>query len=138
MREHAASLVLAARKAREAAYAPYSGFRVGAALLTKDGQIFSGCNIENVSYGLCNCAERTAIFSAIAAGFRPGDFTHLAVIADGSDSDRDPGQPRRRQFRVDRRRTPPRSLHRYIDQRLSGATLDGRCQSRNLKRILTE
>jgi cytidine deaminase len=85
MREHAASLVLAARKAREAAYAPYSGFRVGAALLTKDGQIFSGCNIENVSYGLCNCAERTAIFSAIAAGFRPGDFTHLAVIADGSE-----------------------------------------------------
>lgn len=81
--EAIASLILAARNAREAAYAPYSGFMVGAALLTQDGRIFSGCNVENVSYGLSNCAERTAIFSAIAAGCRPGDFTHLAVIADG-------------------------------------------------------
>jgi cytidine deaminase len=85
MTEPVAALILAARNAREAAYAPYSGFRVGAAVLTKDGQIFSGCNVENVSYGLSNCAERTAIFAAIAAGFRPGDFTHLAVIADSGE-----------------------------------------------------
>ena len=82
MTEQVAALILAARRARDAAYAPYSGFQVGAALLTRDGRIFSGCNVENAAYGLCNCAERTALFSAIAAGCRPGDFTHLAVIAD--------------------------------------------------------
>src|SRR6476659_6287155 len=68
--------------ARDKAYAPYSKFKVGAALLTKDGKIFDGCNIENASYGLCNCAERTAFFSAIANGYQPGDFTALAVIGD--------------------------------------------------------
>ena len=76
------SLIQAAREARERAYAPYSGFKVGAAALTKDGRVFGGCNVENASYGLCNCAERTALFAAIAAGCRPGDFTHLAVVAD--------------------------------------------------------
>lgn len=75
-------LIDAARAVREEAYAPYSGFRVGAAVLAKDGRMFSGCNVENASYGLCNCAERTALFSGIAAGCRPGDFTHLAVVAD--------------------------------------------------------
>lgn len=76
------ALIQAAREARERAYAPYSGFKVGAAALTKDGRVFGGCNVENASYGLCNCAERTALFAAIAAGCRPGDFTHLAVVAD--------------------------------------------------------
>ena len=76
------TLIQAACEARERAYAPYSGFKVGAAALTKDGRVFGGCNVENASYGLCNCAERTALFAAVAAGCRPGDFTHLAVVAD--------------------------------------------------------
>lgn len=76
------ALVRKARDARKRAYAPYSGFKVGAAVRTRDGKIFGGCNVENASYGLCNCAERTALFSAIAAGYKPGDFTHLAVVAD--------------------------------------------------------
>jgi len=75
-------LVELARQAREQAYAPYSRFLVGAALLTCDGRHFLGCNVENASYGLCNCAERTALFSAIAAGCKPGDFVRLAVIGD--------------------------------------------------------
>ena len=75
-------LLALARSAREQAYAPYSNFLVGAALLTRDGRRFSGCNVENASYGLCNCAERTALFNAVAAGCRPGDFAAIAVIAD--------------------------------------------------------
>jgi cytidine deaminase len=71
-----------ARMARRSAYAPYSRFQVGAALQTRDGKQFSGCNVENAAYGLCNCAERTALFSAIAAGYKPGDFSAIAVIAD--------------------------------------------------------
>jgi cytidine deaminase len=71
--EHAAS-------AREAAYAPYSNFKVGAAVLTANGQIFTGCNIENASFGATMCAERVAIFAAVAAGQR--QLQALAVIAD--------------------------------------------------------
>lgn len=75
-------LLALARDARERAYAPYSKFKVGAALLTHDGRPFHGCNVENAAYGLCNCAERTMLFSAIAAGCQPGDFAALAVITD--------------------------------------------------------
>lgn len=75
-------LLTMARQAREQAYAPYSRFLVGAAVITRDGRRFSGCNVENASYGLCNCAERTALFSAVAAGCKPGDFEALAVIGD--------------------------------------------------------
>lgn len=73
-------LVEAAWQTREAAYAPYSNFAVGAALLASDGRIFVGCNVENISYGLTNCAERVAIGAAIAAGVR--EFLAVAVVAD--------------------------------------------------------
>ena len=73
-------LVKAAWQARELAYAPYSMFPVGAALLAADGRVFVGCNVENLSYGLTNCAERVAIGAAIVAGAR--EFLALAVVAD--------------------------------------------------------
>ncbi len=75
-------LLKAAYEAKEYAYAPYSNFSVGAALLTKEGRIFTGCNIENASYGATNCAERTAIFKAISEGER--DFLALAIVSDFS------------------------------------------------------
>jgi cytidine deaminase len=70
-------LLAAAKEAMQKAYAPYSNFYVGAAYLMEDGTIYSGCNIENASYGAANCAERTAIFKAISDGRR--DFKALAL-----------------------------------------------------------
>jgi cytidine deaminase len=73
-------LIEEAKKAREKAYVPYSKFQVGAALLTEDGKLYHGCNIENAAYSLCNCAERTALFTAYSEGVR--NFTAMAVVAD--------------------------------------------------------
>ncbi|MEH7549162.1 cytidine deaminase [Neobacillus vireti] len=69
-----------AKKARNKAYVPYSKFGVGAALLTTDGKVYHGCNIENAAYSMCNCAERTALFKAYSEGDR--DFQMMAVVAD--------------------------------------------------------
>jgi len=74
-------LIDEAFQALEHAHAPYSEYLVGAALLCADGTVFRGCNVENASFGLTNCAERTAIFSAIAAGQR--EFTAMAIAASG-------------------------------------------------------
>jgi cytidine deaminase len=73
-------LLEAAWRVRNHAHAPYSSFAVGAALLAEDGRIFSGCNVENLSYGLTMCAERVAIGAAVAAGAR--SFLGVAVVAD--------------------------------------------------------
>ncbi|HET7359720.1 MAG TPA: cytidine deaminase [Rhodanobacteraceae bacterium] len=77
-----ADLLACARAARDNAHAPYSQFRVGAAVATRDGRVFGGCNVENAAYPLCTCAERTALCAALAAGCRPGDFAHIVVVAD--------------------------------------------------------
>lgn len=75
-------LVKKAVEARELSYSPYSRFKVGAALLTKDGQIFLGANIENSSYPLCMCAERNALYNAMMHGYKKEDFEALALAAD--------------------------------------------------------
>ena len=75
-------LLDAATLARENAYVPYSHFKVGAALLLKNGEIITGCNIENASYGLCNCAERTALFKAYSEGIKKSDIVAMSICAD--------------------------------------------------------
>ena len=72
-------LIQSAKEAMTNAYVPYSNFRVGAAVLTKDGKVFTGCNIENASYGATNCAERTAIFKAISEGSKA--FDKIAIVS---------------------------------------------------------
>lgn len=69
-----------AREASATAYVPYSNFPVGAALVTKNGQVFQGCNIENASFGLTNCAERTAIFNAISSGVK--EFEMIGIYGE--------------------------------------------------------
>mgnify|MGYP001113839755 CR=1 FL=1 len=78
----ARNLLRQALQARERAYAPYSGFRVGSALLDRDGRVHLGCNVENGAFSPTNCAERTALFRAIADGVPRGAFRAIAVAAD--------------------------------------------------------
>ena len=76
-------LISAAYEALKRSYSPYSKFRVGAALLTKSGKVYTGCNIENASYGATICAERTAIFKAVSEGFV--DLDKIAIVSDTLD-----------------------------------------------------
>jgi len=76
------TLIAAARQARQNAYAPYSGFAVGAALRTRSGRVFTGSNVENVSYGLTICAERVAVAKAVSEGER--DLEAIAVVSEGA------------------------------------------------------
>ncbi|WP_273326496.1 cytidine deaminase [Vallitalea guaymasensis] len=76
-------LVNEAMKAKEMAYVPYSKFKVGAAVVTKGGKIYTGCNIENASFGATNCAERTALFKAVSEGNR--EFDAIAVVSSSGD-----------------------------------------------------
>ena len=75
-------LIEKAKEARALSYSPYSNFKVGAALLTKDGQVFLGANIENSAYSLCMCAERNALYNAYMHGYKKEDFVALALAAD--------------------------------------------------------
>lgn len=76
------TLMQQAREVKQNAYVPYSKFHVGAAFLMNDGKTITGVNVENVSFGATNCAERTAMFTAIAAGYKKGDFDSVAVAGD--------------------------------------------------------
>jgi len=86
------NLIKKAVAAMRRSYAPYSGFCVGAALLTREGRVFQGCNVENASYGLTLCAERTALVAAVAAGYR--HFTAVAVVSSEAPCEAEPcGKP---------------------------------------------
>ena len=76
-------LIAEAFKAMENAYAPYSNYHVGACILTTDGNLFYGANIENASYGATNCGERSAVFAAYSNGYRKNDIEKIAIVSDG-------------------------------------------------------
>lgn len=97
-------LLAAAREAQAAAYCPYSNFPVGAAVLTADGGLYKGCNVENASYGLTICAERNAIAAAIAAGHM--DFVAIAVVTNAAEPARPCGACRQVIAEFSRREKP--------------------------------
>jgi cytidine deaminase len=82
-RKKVEALIERAKEARKHAYAPYSKVRIGAAILTRGGRIFDGCNVENASYGLSCCAERAAIFKAVSEGYL--DIVAIAVVGESED-----------------------------------------------------
>ena len=79
-------LMQQAVEARQLSYSPYSNFKVGAALLCKDGKVFLGANVENSAYPLCMCAERNALYNAMMNGYKKNDFVALAIVADTDDA----------------------------------------------------
>jgi cytidine deaminase len=122
-----ADLIAAAHAVRLNAHAPYSRFLVGAAVATKDGRIFAGCNVENASYGLTNCAERTAFFSAIAAGVKADEFVLLAVVGDTPDPISPCGACRQVMIELGGTSLPVvlTNLTRKIERTTAGALLPG-------------
>ena len=88
-KEIAEILLTEALEAQKYSYSPYSSFQVGAALQTKDGKIYRGCNVENVSFGATNCAERTAFFKAVSEGYR--EFSAIAIVGNQKGTKRDKG-----------------------------------------------
>lgn len=85
MEQHIVELMNRAREAMTHSYSPYSNFPVGCAIRMKDGKIYTGVNIENVSFGVTNCAERSAIFSAVSQGYRPKSIESIAVAGQTED-----------------------------------------------------
>jgi cytidine deaminase len=118
-----AALVEAAAAARTRAYAPYSGFRVGAAVRTADGSVYTGCNVENASYSLSHCAERVAIHRAVADGHR--HLVEVAVVADGAEPVMPCGACRQ-------------VMAEFGVRRVVAATPAGRVRVRSLRRLLAE
>ena len=90
-KEQIVTLIEQAKAAREFSYSPYSGYMVGAALLTAEGEIYTGCNVENAAYGPSNCAERTAIFKAVSEGKK--EFTAIAIVGGKKGSNGDYAAP---------------------------------------------
>ena len=115
-------LVDMAKKAREYAYAPYSKFKVGAALLTKSGKVFTGCNVENSSFGASMCAERVAVFKAVSEGER--EFEAIAVVTDTVNPAMPCGMCRQ-------------VLSEFsLDIKIYAANLDGKIKSTTLRELL--
>jgi cytidine deaminase len=117
------TLISQASRARLNAYAPYSKFRVGAAVLSAGGQVFTGANVENASYGLSHCAERVAIHQAVAAGHR--DLRTVAVVADGEEATMPCGACRQ-------------VMAEFGIRKVIVATPNGRTRIRSLNQLLKE